>query len=305
MKSHRHGLIQWGRVTHICVSKLTMIGSDSALSPDRCHTIIWTNDGMLLIGPPGTNFTEILIEIHTFSFKKIYLKISSGKWRPFCLGLNVLNIPQQTYGLRPFFTWRWVATTAPVSILRYLGNNLRRVFYPTRSAGKQGPVSLGCLPSQLKFNGNFFSLSSILIQWSLQNFVHDTTAVLSCHVQKLVAILWPATELQQGEFSIEFELRAPIVSETGPGGTWHILLRKWLPRNTVVAGVYGKRRNEICKISPISQMTYLYVRTLSNIFHVRLGLSTFSRMLPVCRLCQIRVACYEHICPHLYSGHII
>ena len=53
-----------------------------------------------------------------------------------------------------------------------------------------------------------FTLISILIQWSLQNFVHGTTAVLSWHVQKFVAIWWPATELQQGEVSIEFELRA-------------------------------------------------------------------------------------------------
>ena len=29
--------------------------------------------------------------MHAFSFKKIHLKISSGKWEPFCLGLNVLK----------------------------------------------------------------------------------------------------------------------------------------------------------------------------------------------------------------------
>ena len=53
-----------------------------------------------------------------------------------------------------------------------------------------------------------FTLTSILIQWSLQKFVHGTTAVLSWHVQKIVAIRWPATELWQGKVSIEFELRA-------------------------------------------------------------------------------------------------
>ena len=53
-----------------------------------------------------------------------------------------------------------------------------------------------------------FTLISILIQWSLQNFVHGTTAVPSGHVQKSVAIWRPARELQQGEVSIEFELRA-------------------------------------------------------------------------------------------------
>ena len=36
--------------------------------------------------------SEILSESQTFSLKKMRLKISSAKWRPFCLGLNVLNI---------------------------------------------------------------------------------------------------------------------------------------------------------------------------------------------------------------------
>ena len=84
-------LTHWGRVTHICVGNLTIIGSDNGLSPRRRQAIIWTNAGILLIGPLGTNSNEILIEIHTFSFKKMHLKISSGKWRPFCLGLNVLR----------------------------------------------------------------------------------------------------------------------------------------------------------------------------------------------------------------------
>ena len=83
-------LTHWGRVTHICVSKLTIIGSDNGLSPDRRQAIIWINAGLLLIGPLGTNFTEILIEIRAFSFKKMRLKVSFAKWRPFCLGLNVL-----------------------------------------------------------------------------------------------------------------------------------------------------------------------------------------------------------------------
>ena len=44
-------LTHWGRVTHICVGKLTIIGSDNGLSPERRQAIIWTNDGILLIGP--------------------------------------------------------------------------------------------------------------------------------------------------------------------------------------------------------------------------------------------------------------
>ena len=83
-------LTHWGRVTHICVSKSTIIGSDNGLSPGRRQAIIWTNAGILSTGPLGTNFSEILIEILTFLFKKMHLKMSSAKWRPFCLRLNVL-----------------------------------------------------------------------------------------------------------------------------------------------------------------------------------------------------------------------
>ena len=87
---HLFMLTHWGRVTHICVGNLTIIGPDNGLSPGRRQAIIWTNAGILLIRPLGTNFSEILIEIHTFSFKKMCFKLSSEKWRPFCLGLNVL-----------------------------------------------------------------------------------------------------------------------------------------------------------------------------------------------------------------------
>ena len=78
----------------MCVDNLTIIGSDNGLAPGRRQTITWTNVGILLIGPLGTNFSEMLIEIHSFSFKKIHLKMSSGKRRPFWPGLNVLK-PRQ------------------------------------------------------------------------------------------------------------------------------------------------------------------------------------------------------------------
>ena len=60
--------------THLCVSKLTIIGSDNGLSPSRWQDIIQTSAGILLIGPLGTNFSEISIEIITFSFRKMRLK---------------------------------------------------------------------------------------------------------------------------------------------------------------------------------------------------------------------------------------
>ena len=77
---------------HIFVSNITIIGLENGLSPGRRQAIIWTNAGTLLIGPLGTKFGEILIEIYTLSFKKMHLKMSSGKCRPFCFGLNVLRL---------------------------------------------------------------------------------------------------------------------------------------------------------------------------------------------------------------------
>ena len=78
--SIRH-VVNW--VTHICISKLTITGSDNGLSPDWRQAITRTNAGMWLIRPLGTNLSEILIRIQIFSFKKIPLKMASAKWRPF------------------------------------------------------------------------------------------------------------------------------------------------------------------------------------------------------------------------------
>ena len=76
---HKLWDIHWDRVTHICVSKIITIGSDDGLAPGQGQAIIWTNAGILLIGSRGTNFSEILIESHIFSFKKMHFKMSSGK----------------------------------------------------------------------------------------------------------------------------------------------------------------------------------------------------------------------------------
>ena len=72
------------------MSKLTTIGLDNGLLPGRRQAIIWTNDGILLFRTLGTNFSEILSKIHSFSFKKMHLKMASAKWLLFRLGLNEL-----------------------------------------------------------------------------------------------------------------------------------------------------------------------------------------------------------------------
>ena len=95
-------------MTHISADKLNIIGSDNGLSPGRHQAIIWTNTGILLIGPLGTNFSEILIEIQTFSLKKIHLKMLSVKCCAFRLGLNMLtlNVQGPSYlGLSRSISW--------------------------------------------------------------------------------------------------------------------------------------------------------------------------------------------------------
>ena len=100
-------LAHWGRTTHVCVGNLNTIGSDNGLPPGRRQAIIWTNAGILLIGPLRTNFSEILIEILTFSFRTMRLKVSSAKWRPFHLGLNVLKHWENDKGSQTAQQWKW------------------------------------------------------------------------------------------------------------------------------------------------------------------------------------------------------
>ena len=70
---------------HICVSKLTIIGSDNGLLPRWHQAIIWTNAGMFLIWSLEINFNETLIEIYIASFKKMHLKMSSANGVHFVL----------------------------------------------------------------------------------------------------------------------------------------------------------------------------------------------------------------------------
>ena len=75
----------------MCVGNLTIIGSDDGLSPGRRQAIIWTNAGISLIGPLGTNFSEILIEILTFSFKEMHWKMVAILSRPQCVNITMLT----------------------------------------------------------------------------------------------------------------------------------------------------------------------------------------------------------------------
>ena len=80
---------------------LTIIGSDNGLvPPSRC-----TNDGILFIGLLGTNFSEILIGIKKYLFKKFHMKMSSANWRPFCLHPHVLNLSFNPVDVLEMMRW--------------------------------------------------------------------------------------------------------------------------------------------------------------------------------------------------------
>ena len=77
MESWLHQLIEaeWRIYTSV---NYTIIGSDNGLSPAWRQAINWTNAGILLTVPLGTNFSEILIAIKTFPLTNLYLKVLSA-----------------------------------------------------------------------------------------------------------------------------------------------------------------------------------------------------------------------------------
>ena len=63
----------------ICIGKLSIIATGNGLSPGQGQAINWTNYGILLSGPLGTNSSEALTKIQTFSLMEIDLQMSSMK----------------------------------------------------------------------------------------------------------------------------------------------------------------------------------------------------------------------------------
>ena len=84
-------------MTHICVNKLTSIGSDNGLSPGRRQAIIWTNVGILLLRTLGTIISEILTEIDIFAFTKntfenVVWEMAAILYRPQCFNVFPVSI---------------------------------------------------------------------------------------------------------------------------------------------------------------------------------------------------------------------
>ena len=190
-------------MTHICVGNLTIIASDNGLSPERRQAIIWTNAGILLIGPLGTNFSEILIEIQTFSLKKIRLKMSSAKCCSFRLGLNVLIMP-----------WLWtggkslVDTMLGLLLTGWLGIILSKIWikksylYHNYEKYPLSPLKPRCLAliekylhiiSDPNLIGSESGLSFVYLQSLLIHFINVCAKIYVIWNRKLITSQW-ATE---------------------------------------------------------------------------------------------------------------
>ena len=100
-------LTHWGRVTHLCVSKLTSIVSDNGLPHGRRRTIILSNAGILLIGPLKklqwhfNRNSHIFIEENTF--ENVVSEVSAILSRSQCVHLSKWAFSQAAYRL--LFLW--------------------------------------------------------------------------------------------------------------------------------------------------------------------------------------------------------
>ena len=101
-------LTHWDRVTHICISKLTIIGSDNGLLPGQRQAIIWTNARILLIG-----LTSLLLQNdYTWSWQQSLCKYTkNGNWGHipwhFRLDYSARHGLLQRNVTRTAVSWKW------------------------------------------------------------------------------------------------------------------------------------------------------------------------------------------------------
>ena len=95
-------LTHWGRVTHLCLHNLTITGPDNGLSPGRRQAIIYLNQCWNIVNWTLRNKLQWNFNRNSYIFiQGNALKMSSWKWGPFCLGLNVLTVRENTRCVQP------------------------------------------------------------------------------------------------------------------------------------------------------------------------------------------------------------
>ena len=99
-------------MTHIWVSKIIIIVSDNGLSPGRRRSIIWTNAGILLTGPLGTNFSENFNRNSNFLIQEnapenIVCAIASILFRPQCVNHKIQSKARTTLIFLMLYSILW------------------------------------------------------------------------------------------------------------------------------------------------------------------------------------------------------
>ena len=143
----------WSRVTHICVGKLIIIGSDNGLSPARRQAIIWTNAAILLIRPLGTN-----LFIQENAFENIACEMASILSRPQCVNAQSIAAPNSNI--------TWIAWLTKIYFdklgnwMLVIGSNYSRYFYRQSS-----PCTVICAFVTREFN--FWKRFNHILSWIL------------------------------------------------------------------------------------------------------------------------------------------
>ena len=142
-------------MTHICVDNLTTNASDNGLSPGRNQASIWTNAGIVLIGPLGTNFNEILVEVDTFSFRKRHLKMSSGNVGHFVLNAGLLAVSMTGH-------WRCYVTSSVKVSHAMCPEVLPKCHLPLTTRHKYIPLELKLHTNNLRSSSNISTFVNYL-----------------------------------------------------------------------------------------------------------------------------------------------
>ena len=127
-------LTHWGWVTHICVSKLTFIGSDNGLSPGRRQAIIWTNATNIIklnlrnklqwnlkrnsyIFIQENAFENVVCEMAAILSRPQCVNKISLKWLHWNVFLKVpLMMKQHQFSLQ-VMAWRWLGNKSLPAIM--------------------------------------------------------------------------------------------------------------------------------------------------------------------------------------------
>ena len=143
-----------------------MNDSNNGLSPDRHQTINLTKSGILSIWPLGINFNEMLIELDTFAFMKMHLKMSSVKWHPFCFGINVSMTTEQYNSLGLLSIFYSVCAILTLYVLNFFGENIN-IYLHIMSFLHINKTQVVEIPPRVKQGPAYWtqSISWLLMSW--------------------------------------------------------------------------------------------------------------------------------------------